>query len=84
MRKNKIQPGIIVYTCLIQTCIKSGDIHTALKKFEEMTAEGISADHVTYSTLIKGCLQFKKLTEACDLLEDSFKNQINVGSEVTE
>jgi Pentatricopeptide repeat domain len=30
MKKNKITPGNIVYTCLIQTCIKAGNITLAL------------------------------------------------------
>ncbi len=44
MKDWKIKPGLIVYTCLIQTCIKSGDIKTALEKFEDMKKEGVYGD----------------------------------------
>jgi pentatricopeptide repeat protein len=48
-----------------------------------MKNDGIQGDQVTYSTLMKGCLQFKKFAEACDVFEDAFKNQINVGSDLS-
>ena len=30
MRENRVQPGLIVYTCLIQTCIKMKDMTSLL------------------------------------------------------
>jgi pentatricopeptide repeat protein len=49
-----------------------------------MQEDGILGDQVTYSTLVKGCLQFKKFSDACDLFEDAFKNQINVDADLSK
>jgi pentatricopeptide repeat protein len=36
MKREDIQPGLIVYTCLIQSCIKAKDIIKAEQLFDEM------------------------------------------------
>lgn len=44
MKDRRIKPGLIVYTCLIQTCIKSNEIEIALQKFKDMKSDGITGD----------------------------------------
>ncbi len=82
MKDWKIKPGLIVYTCLIQTCIKSNEIDIALQKFKEMNQDGIQGDSVTYATLLKGCLQFKKFKEACDLYEEAYSQRISIAPDL--
>jgi len=36
MKLSKIKPGLIVYTCLIQTCIKSHQLKNAIGLFKDM------------------------------------------------
>ena len=84
MKQAGIKPGIIVYTCLIQTCIKSRDLKTAIAKFYEMKKIGINADSVTYQTILKGCMQFRKLSDACDIVDDAYKSQINIEKDLLD
>lgn len=48
MHKERVRPGHIVYTCLIQTCIKARQLGTALEVFDEMKSNNIKGDSVTY------------------------------------
>lgn len=48
MKVAGVKPGIIVYTCLIQTCLKANQLKTALGLFKDMKNEGIQPDSVTY------------------------------------
>jgi len=47
-----------------------------------MNQDGIQGDSVTYATLLKGCLQFKKFKEACDLYEEAYSQWINIAPEL--
>lgn len=49
-----------------------------------MKADGITGDQVTYATLIKGCLQFKKLDQACNLFEEAKSQRISVASDLKQ
>lgn len=66
MKILKIKPGIIVYTCLIQSCIRANDIETAEKLFREMNQHGIQPDAVTFATLIKGLLKSNQFNKALE------------------
>lgn len=39
---------------------------------------------MTYATLIKGCLQFKKLDQACNLYEEAKSQWISVASDLKQ
>lgn len=56
MKHSNVKPGLIVYTCLIQSCIRASQIDTAVKLFKEMQSSGIKPDAVTFATLIKGLI----------------------------
>lgn len=55
----------------------------AIEKFHEMKSVNIQGDSLTYETILKGCLQFKKFPSACDIVDDAFKNQINIAKDLT-
>ena len=72
MRADHIKPGLFVFTCLMQTCLQVGLIDKALTYFAEMTdtlAEtGNHVDWVGFSTIVGGCLDHGRHTEAIDML----------------
>jgi len=59
MKKYNVKPGLVNYTCIIQTCIHIKDIDKALEKFNAMILNEVLPDALTYETLIKGCLDNK-------------------------
>jgi len=56
MVQNKIKPGIIVYTCLIQKCLRSKRFDQAINLFEALKHDNLQPDHVLYNTIVNGCL----------------------------
>lgn len=84
MKALGVTPGIVVYTCVIQSCIKAQQILIALKKFDEMKKRRIQGDAVTYQTLLRGCMQFKKYEQALAVLEDAVAAGVAVPSDVIE
>ena len=56
MKKESVKPGLIVYTCLIQTCIKAKQLKTAQQIFNDMKLNSVKGDAITFSTLINGCI----------------------------
>lgn len=84
MKSLGVTPGIVVYTCVIQSCIKAQQILIALKKFDEMKKRRIQGDAVTYQTLLRGCVQFKKFEQALGVLEDAVAAGVVVPSDIIE
>ena len=64
MRISNVRPGLIVYTCLIQTCICLGSIEKAEELFQRMKYERVKPDAVMFATLIKGQLKEGRFNEA--------------------
>ncbi len=80
MKRENIAPGLIVYTCLIQTCIKARQFGTAMEIFKEMKSGGIKGDDVTYNTLINGCMTGKQtqIDIVYELVLDSLKEGVQL------
>lgn len=57
MKVASVKPGLIVYTCLIQTCISADRITKAEELFQQMKCERVKPDAVMFATLIKGQLR---------------------------
>jgi len=52
MREMSIAPGLIVYTCLIQTYVKTNKIKEIINMYYEMRKNGILMDKVFYNTIV--------------------------------
>jgi pentatricopeptide repeat protein len=49
-----------------------------------MKKKRIQGDSVTYQTLLKGCIQFKKYDQAVKILEDAIQNHVEISKDVSE
>lgn len=47
MKKYNVKPGLVNYTCIIQTCIHIKDIDKALEKFNAMILNEVLPDALT-------------------------------------
>eukprot|EP00437_Effrenium_voratum_P038435 CAMPEP_0181468468 /NCGR_PEP_ID=MMETSP1110-20121109/37506_1 /TAXON_ID=174948 /ORGANISM="Symbiodinium sp., Strain CCMP421" /LENGTH=835 /DNA_ID=CAMNT_0023593319 /DNA_START=99 /DNA_END=2604 /DNA_ORIENTATION=+ len=56
-RRYDFQINAQVYTCLMSTCIWSGDLPRALEVYERMLREKCPADTKTFATLLQGCVR---------------------------
>jgi len=58
------KPDQIIYNCLLDACVNSGDIDRAHQLLEEIknSSPDLKLDEITYNTLIKGCSKARKLT----------------------
>merc|ERR1719350_1855460 len=61
-----------VYTCLIQACIRSKQIHKSWEVFGRMLEAGTLPDAVTYGTVIHGCIYHTKLDQAMALVRHAY------------
>ena len=84
MKSNGVEPGLIVYTCLIQTCIKSKDMETSLKLYREMSKAKILGDTVFYNTLISGLIFNHMTLQSLEIVLEAFKNKIRLNPEVSQ
>jgi len=78
MKKNNVKPGMIVFTCLIQTCIRTKNIEKAIEVFDNLRKEKLYLDHVIYASIIMGCLYNKKIEYAKNFLLESIDNNIKL------
>jgi len=69
---------MIVYTCLVQSCIKNKDINKAIQLFETMKKQKIRPDHIVYSSIINGCLFNRKFESAHKYLIESINFNIKL------
>lgn len=67
MKVANVKPGLIVYTCLIQTCIGGDRIEKAEELFRQMKGERVKPDAVMFATLIKGQLRQQRYPEALNM-----------------
>ncbi len=77
-----IKPGLIVYTCIIQACIKHKKIHLILPLYDEMKNNNVKGDTVFYNTLISGLMFNHVLWEAVKITIDSLSRKIILNIEV--
>merc|ERR1719335_1967141 len=66
-REYGLKVNIQVYTCLIQACFNNRQAGKALAVHDQMIKEGLIPDEMTYSVLVKGCLQASLVGKAVEL-----------------
>lgn len=62
-----LKVNIQVYTCLIQACFNNRQATKAVALHEQIIAEGLIPDEMTYSALVKGCIQAGLVDKAVHL-----------------
>jgi len=83
MKENKLAPNDITYGCLIDACIKNGNLHWALKVYHDMKKDGIPVNTIIYTTLIKGFTKDYKLDEALAMYEEMKTSSVHLPNTVT-
>lgn len=73
MKDNKLVPNDVTYGCLIDACIKNGNLTKALQVFKDMKKDGVKMNTIIYTTLIKGYAKEFMLDEALALYEEMTK-----------
>jgi pentatricopeptide repeat protein len=64
-----VKPNIQVYTCLIQACFNNRQASKAIALHDKIIEEGLFPDEMTYSALVKGCLQASLVDKAVHLVK---------------
>jgi pentatricopeptide repeat protein len=75
MKENKLIPNDVTYGCLIDACIKNGNLQKALQVFKDMKKDKVKMNTIIYTTLIKGYAKEFMLDEALALYEEMISNQ---------
>lgn len=84
MRDAKLQFSATTYNALINACVCSGRMSRVEALLEEMQAQGIEPNTITFSTIVKGyCQDRESLEKARGLLEDMRKSEHVKPDEVT-
>merc|ERR1719217_1564504 len=65
-REYGLKINIQVYTCLIQGCFNAGQGSKAIALYEKIVSERLAPDAMTYSVLVRGCIQGYLLDKACE------------------
>ncbi|XP_060208034.1 pentatricopeptide repeat-containing protein At5g10690 [Lycium barbarum] len=69
-KKRHGQLNTIVMNAVMHACVHCADIESALRVFDEMSGpEGCGVDNITYSTLLKGLGDARRIDQAFQLLE---------------
>jgi len=68
-KKYKVKINIQVYTCLIQACFNNRQASKAVALHDQILEEGLVPDEMTYSALVKGCLQANLVDKAVHLVK---------------
>ena len=77
MKKEQILIGVIIYTCVIQACIRANCIEKDIQVFEALKASpNAFPDQVIYNTIINGCIFAGRLSNACTYLNESIKANV--------
>merc|ERR1719446_951038 len=63
-REYGLKVNIQVYTCLIQACFNNRQPAKAVALHDQIISEGLMPDEMTYSALVKGCLQAGRVDHA--------------------
>ncbi|CAE7309293.1 unnamed protein product [Symbiodinium natans] len=59
------------YTCMMATCIWSGDLPKAFESYRQMLEDGCEADGKTFDTLLSGCVKYGEAVRAAQVLSDA-------------
>jgi len=68
----KVKVNIQVYTCLIQACFNNRQASQAVALHNQILEEGLFPDEMTYSALVKGCLQASLVDKAVHLVKCAY------------
>jgi len=82
MKNDQLRPGLIVYTCLIQGCIKSKKIDKVVELFREMEAFNVRGDAVFYNTLVSGLMFNHRMDLASEITLKTLEINIRLNEEV--
>merc|ERR1719337_766475 len=76
--------NIQVYTCLIQGFFNAGQAGKALALYEKILKEGLIPDSMTYTVLVRGCVQGGLLDKAVELVKSAYGHRVSWSrSEIT-
>jgi pentatricopeptide repeat protein len=76
MLPQRKQANAVTYGCMLDSCVKCGDLQLALQVFEDVKKEGKHRNTVLYTTLIKGCSKQKDLQSALALFREMKQEQV--------
>ncbi|CAJ1360580.1 unnamed protein product [Effrenium voratum] len=69
LRENDVKPDAIAFNCVLDVCVKAGDLSRARKLLQEMKDLAL-LDIITYNTLLKGYCSQGDIKGAKDLLAE--------------
>ena len=72
MREMSIAPGLIVYTCLIQTYMKTKIIKEIINMYYEIGKNSILMDKMFYNTIVSGMICNNSIPETIATSNDAF------------
>lgn len=78
-----MQFTIVTFNSLIDVCARSGEMQRVQPLLEDMSNQGIEANVITYSTVLKGYCSANRIDEAFELLEEMKKHKSICPDEVT-
>jgi len=67
-----LKVNIQVYTCLIQACFQNRQANKAVSLHEKMIQEGLFPDEMTYSALVRGCINGGLIDTAVELTKFAY------------
>lgn len=73
-----------IYTCLMSTCIWSGDLPMAFEVYQTMLQDGCLADGKTFDTLLMGCLKHQDARRASQVVREASEIGVSVNPEMME
>mmetsp|Transcript_11330 Transcript_11330/g.1764 ORF Transcript_11330/g.1764 Transcript_11330/m.1764 type:complete len:84 (+) Transcript_11330:658-909(+) len=71
MKEEFVKPGIIVFTCLVQTCVKTKNMPKLVEIYEELKKAKVVGDPVFYNTLISGMMFNHYIRSALEVTIDT-------------
>jgi pentatricopeptide repeat protein len=69
MKTHDLLPNSVTYGCLLDACVKNGEIKRAAGVFDCMLRDGIAMNTVLYTTMIKGFSKEWQLEKAYQLYQ---------------
>jgi len=72
LKDNGVTPDAIAFNCVVDVCVKAGDMARARVLVQEMKEHGL-LDIITYNTLLKGYVASRNLPAAKSVLEEMSK-----------
>ena len=83
-KRFKFRLNAQVYTCLMSTCIWSGDLPMAFDVYQTMLQDGCLAGGKTFDTLLMGCLKHQDARRALQVVREAAEFGVSVNPEMLE